>query len=226
VIIVAIVGAESTGKTTLATALAQRLADETGLACSAVPEWLRLWCEAEQRVPQPHEQRAIAEATWQRIEAAAATHDLVVADTTPLQIAVYSALLFGDRSLVEFALACQRRCAATLLTALDLPWVADGHQRDGPHVQAPVDALLRDLLVRHGLPFHVIGGRGAERLDHALDALTPLLARPAPRAGLFTRLAQRDAALPAWVCLECDVPECEHALLARGGGATSRDRSP
>lgn len=217
--IIAIVGAESTGKTTLADALARRLADETGLRVTAVPEWLRLWCEREQRVPRPDEQRAIAEATWQRIEQAAAAHDIVVADTTPLQTAVYSLLLFNDDALISEAVARQRRCTLTLLTALDLPWMPDGHQRDGPQVQGPVDAALRRLLDDNALPYAVIAGRGESRLDHALNAVTPLV-HTAPKRGLFTRLAARDAAQPGWVCVECDVPECEHALLA-----TSRGRS-
>jgi hypothetical protein len=62
----------------------------------------------------------------------------------------------------------------------------------------------------------VVGGLGLDRLDHALDAASPLLATLAPpRAGLFTRLAERDAAQPpwSWVCETCDVPDCEHALI-------------
>jgi nicotinamide riboside kinase len=222
--IIAILGAESTGKTVLAAALAERLQAETGLRCTAVPEWLRLWCDREQRVPRRDEQLEIAKATWSRIEGSAAAHDVVVADTTPLMTAVYSTLLFGDDSLVPYAIACQRRCAATLLTAIDLPWVADGHQRDGPQVQQPVNALLRRMLDQHGLAYSVVGGAGAARLEHALDAVTPLFkSQPTRRGGLFTRLAQRDAKQPTWVCLECDVPECEHALRQQ---ATSRARSP
>lgn len=38
----------------------------------------------------------------------------------------------------------------TLLTATDLPWQADGAQPDGPHVRAPVDALVRAALQRSG----------------------------------------------------------------------------
>ena len=48
-------------------------------------------------------------------------------------------------------MAFHRRCALTLLTALDLPWVADGLQRDGPHVQAPIDATIRLALDSAGL---------------------------------------------------------------------------
>jgi nicotinamide riboside kinase len=221
--IIAIVGAESTGKTVLAAALADRLAAETRLACVAVPEWLRLWCEREQRVPRQDEQRAIAEQAWVHIEDAQRAHDVVIADTTPLMIAVYSLLLFGDDSVVSFAVDCQRRCAATLLTAVDLPWVADGLFRDGPQVQGPVNAITRRLLDEHGLAYSIVAGAGPARLEHALDAVTPLFGQDkTPRRGLFTRLAERDARQPTWVCRECDVPECEHALKR----ATSRARSP
>jgi len=44
---IAIVGAESTGKTALAQALAAELATLTGLRCTWVGEWLRSWCERE-----------------------------------------------------------------------------------------------------------------------------------------------------------------------------------
>jgi nicotinamide riboside kinase len=65
--------------------------------------------------------------------------------------------------------------ALTLLTALDLPWVADGHQRDGEQVRAPVDTLLREWLLAHGLPWAVIGGTGPARLQQAVNAVLPLL---------------------------------------------------
>lgn len=176
---IAIVGAESTGKSTLAIALAESLASSTGLACTAVPEWLRAWCEREGRTPRPDEQAAIAAEQHARIEAAAAAHDIVVADTTALMTAVYSRLLFGDRSLEAMAVARQRTMSITLLTALDLPWQADGHQRDGPHVQAPVDALVSELLAAHRLPWVRVAGQGPARLQSAMEAVAPLL--PPPR---------------------------------------------
>jgi nicotinamide riboside kinase len=219
-LIIAIVGAESTGKSTLALALAERIAADTGLHAVAVPEVLRQWCDAAGRTPLQHEQRCIAAEQQRRIDAARATHDVVVADTTPLMVAIYSRLIFGDDSLLPMALEAQRRADITLLTALDLPWVADGHQRDGPHVRGPVDRQLRSLLCEHGITFATIAGAGAARVEQALAAATPLLARLArPGSGLFTRLTQREAEQPAWqwVCEKCDVPDCEHALRARRG---------
>jgi nicotinamide riboside kinase len=214
--LIAIVGAESTGKSVLAAALADRIGEQTGLRCVSVGEFLREWCEREARTPRADEQLGIAAEHRRRIDAAVATQDIVVADTMPLMVAVYSQMLFKDSSLIPMAIQAQRGAAITLLTALDLPWVPDGHQRDGEHVRVPVDAALRSLLSQHGLGWSVVGGQGGERLDRAFDAVTPLLATLAPTsAGLFTRLAEREAAMPAWrwVCEKCDVPDCEHAHL-------------
>ena len=214
--IFAIVGAESTGKSTLAEALARRLNAETGWRCAWVPEFLREWCEREGRTPGLHEQAAIADEQGRRIDATAQGHDIVVCDTTPLMTAVYHRQVFGSDSLDASALAWQRRCTLTLLTALDLPWQADGLQRDGAHVREPVDATVRELLVGAGLPFVVVGGLGEARVEAALDAVAPLLRRDgAPATGLLSRLAARDAAQPAWrwVCETCDSPDCEHASL-------------
>jgi len=214
--VIAIVGAESTGKSMLATALAARVVEATGLACVAVGEVLREWCEREGRTPRIDEQREIAVEQQHRIDAAAAMHDVVVADTTPLMTAVYSQLLFDDPSLLPMAVAAHQQAALTLLTALDLPWVPDGLQRDGAHVRVPVDHAVRALLGQHGLAWSVVGGHGAARLEQAFDAATPLLASLAPaHAGLFTRLAAREAAMPVWrwVCDTCDVPDCEHAIM-------------
>lgn len=217
-LVIALLGAESTGKTRLAEALARRIGQLTNQRCGHVPEYLREWCDQHQRTPLEHEQAEIAQEQARRIEAAAAGHDIVLADTTPLMTAVYHQQVFGSSALDASALAWQRRhCALTLLTALDLPWQADGLQRDGPQVRAPVDARLRQLLICAGLPFTVVSGLGEARTDAALDALSPLLRTRlgSTRAGgLFTRLAEREAAQPAWrqLCSDCDDPACEHAL--------------
>ena len=47
---------------------------------------------------------------------------------------------------------------------------------------APVDTLLREWLLAHGLPWAVIGGTGPARLQQAVNAVLPLL-RPRAAAG-------------------------------------------
>lgn len=212
---IALVGAESTGKSRLGVDLLAHLSGQTRLRCALVAEYLREWCDREGRTPRPDEQRAIAKEQWRRGEAAAAGHDLVLHDTTPLMTAVYSDQLFGDSTLYPFALEVQARMDATLLMALDLPWIADG-LRDGPHAQQPTDRLLRRALRDAGLGYSLVTGSGAERLQQALNALGPLLRPHLGRDdGLFSRLAQRSDRLagPAggWLCELCDDPGCEHA---------------
>lgn len=202
--IVAILGAESTGKTTLARELATALQARTGTRCTWVPEHLRAWCDAQGRTPRADEQAAIARAQAAAIDEAATTHDWVVADTTPLMTAVYSRQVFGDDSLQAGALAWQQRCRHTLVTALDLPWVADGLQRDGPQVRAPVDDLLRSALKQGGVAWSVVLGQGPRRVAHALQALRPWL--PAEEADL-DRWSDRSR----WRCRDCDDPACERA---------------
>jgi nicotinamide riboside kinase len=85
--VIAVLGAESTGKSTLAADLQQALSAE-GRRVTQVEEVLREFCDARGRTPRQHEQAGIAAEQTRRIEAAAAGHDIVIADTTAVQIAV------------------------------------------------------------------------------------------------------------------------------------------
>ncbi|MDB5752675.1 MAG: hypothetical protein JWP65_3096 [Ramlibacter sp.] len=207
---IALLGAESTGKTQLARELATHF-QARGLRVALVAEVLREWCARAGRTPRPEEQLPIAQEQERRVDAAAAAHEVVIADTTALMVAVYSGMLFADGTLHLFALQRQRGYQATLVTGLDLPWVADGLQRDGPHVRQPVDQLVRAALQRAGVDFQVVYGRDAARLASALAALASL-----GFAGRSAARAEPDASRPwAWNCDKCSDPECEHKLFSR-----------
>jgi nicotinamide riboside kinase len=212
VVCIAVLGAESTGKTTLTQALQKALAHETGKRVACVGEVLREWCDNNGRTPLEHEQAPLIRAQHERIDVAALTHDIVVCDTTALMTAAYSELIFADRSLRSRAVQLHRRMSITLLTALDLPWVPDGHQRDGPHMREPVDNALRELLLSHRLPFAVINGAGETRLQNALLALQPLWREP---KGLFTGLKEPSGAGQRWACECCVDGDSERALRQR-----------
>jgi nicotinamide riboside kinase len=205
-LVIAIVGAESTGKSTLASALRDALA-ASGEPVACVAEALREFCDAQGRTPHRHEQAAIAAEQTRRIDAAAQAHRIVVADTTALLTAVYSDFVFGDRSLYASALRSHAACRLTLLAALDLPWVADGLQRDGAHVREPVDALLRTALRQHGPGFSIIGGQGAARTARALTVVQRVRAT-APGEGTATAPRRWQG-----VCKRCGDPGCEGHLL-------------
>lgn len=199
---IALLGAESTGKTELAMALALALRGR-GLSATAVEEHLRHWCDAQGRTPRADEQSAIAAKQAALEDAALAAHDWAACDTTPLMTALYSQHLFADGSLLRAALERQRRYRLTLLCATDLPWVADGIQRDGPQVRSAVDALLRNTLIQAGIAFGVVRGSGPERLRQVLAAFDVATQTKAP------------ATFEAW-CEFCDSPDCARAEHRQG----------
>lgn len=174
--VIGIVGAESTGKTSLALALHERLRVH-GHDVIVVGELLREFCFERGRTPGSSEQAVLASAQSQRINVAAEMHSVVVADTTALMTAVYSDFVFGDSALYPQAERAHMRFDLTLLTALDLPWRNDGLQRDGAHVRGPVDQLIRAALQRIGRPFAVVAGAHDTRLRSAWAAVQHALHR-------------------------------------------------
>jgi nicotinamide riboside kinase len=182
-----------------------------------VDEVLRQWCDRAGRTPQRHEQMAIAE---QQAQAAhlpdqPAPDTWLLSDTTPLMTAVYSHLLFDDESLYPMALAHQALYDITLVTGLDLPWVADGLQRDGPQVRGPVDTLVRQALERSSMAYRVVYGQGPRRLNNALLALglagEDASAQHIREQGQFAINQGRSI----WQCNDCSDPACEHKLFSR-----------
>jgi HTH-type transcriptional regulator, transcriptional repressor of NAD biosynthesis genes len=208
---VTLVGGESTGKSRLAEALHRHLG-EAGLNCRLVPEHLRGWCEAQGRAPHASEQAALAAEQNRRIVAAAAQPgvDVVVADTTALVVAAYSAHYFDDASLFPAALAQQREFGLTLLMGLDLPWEPDGLFRDSAAVRKALDALLRRELQAAQLPFHTVYGQGAARLQMALRTVGARLGRV-----LVASEPEWGNGRVTWNCENCSDPACEHRLFSR-----------
>jgi nicotinamide riboside kinase len=209
---IALLGAESTGKTRLAHELTQDLATR-GLRARMVTEVLREWCTHEGRAPRPEEQLAIAHEQEDRVDAALAEADIVIADTTALMVALYAGMLFPDGELCRFAVARQRRYDATLVTGLDLPWAPDGLHRDAAASREDVDALVRTLLHGAGVAFQVVYGEGPRRLAGALQALAA--------AGVLPAAVAEPAAVQGvrrpwvWACDKCSDPECEHRLFTQ-----------
>jgi hypothetical protein len=103
-----------------------------------------------------------------------------------------------------------------------MPWEADGIQRDGAHVRAPVDALLRERLLDASIGFEVIYGLGEHRVHHALRAINAIdsIATCADSISANVQKAfistPSDAAKPwVWSCDKCSDPDCEHRLFTR-----------
>ena len=206
---VAVLGAECTGKSSLVTAL-QTHWQARGAIVRVIPEVLRQWCDQQGRTPLAQEQRAIAQAQADLVEQAEGG-DFLIADTSPLMTAIYSDVLFQDPSLYPFALKHHRIYHHTLVTGLDLPWQADGIQRDGPAMRERIDARLRDVLRHEGIGFSMVYGLGAQRLAGALAVLEPG-ASTLPQARSSWR----------WLCDKCSDADCEHRLFSDLQAAATR----
>lgn len=167
--LVCLVGAECTGKSALAVALAEHF---KGLV---VPEYLRLFCDAQGRTPNQAEQLLIQReqlALQARVAAQARDRGAryVFCDTSALLTAVYSEHYFADRSLYAQALVVQQAYNLTLLLDTDLPWQADGLQRDGRQTQEKVQSLLMQALTKVQ-PVVTVDGVGTARVQAAIEAV-------------------------------------------------------
>jgi NadR type nicotinamide-nucleotide adenylyltransferase len=165
---IAILGAESTGKSTLAAALARRH------GTLWVPEYLREFVETEQRVPFEDDQPAIARTQLAREEAMAAHPDarrFLFCDTTPLMTAVYSRIYWGRVPPALLALEAAHDYALTVVAAPDLPWVPDGLQRESEEVRMRVHAQLLAVLGERGVPYVLVEGELAQRVGRVEELL-------------------------------------------------------
>lgn len=172
--LVALVGAESSGKTTLAKQLA---ACYRGLW---VPEYLREFCQQQRRTPAQGEQKAILQAQAAREDAAIRQAQKqgvqwLFCDASTLMTAIYSDYVFADASLYPQARQLHQRYACTLLLSNDVPWQPDGFFRDGAHTREPVWNLLHHCLQQWQVPFALVGGTGQQRLLNAVNAVQSLV---------------------------------------------------
>ena len=158
---IALLGAESTGKSTLAQALAARY------GTLWVPEYLREFVDVHARVPREDDQPGIARTQVAREDALARdtrTRRYLFCDTTPLMTAVYSRVYWGRVPDDLLALEAAHDYAFTLVAAPDLPWVPDGLQRESEAVRLRVHAQLVEVLDARGIPFTLLTGELAERV--------------------------------------------------------------
>lgn len=204
---IAILGAESTGKSTLCHSLVDALSS-AGHPAIAVDEYLRQWCIAAKRTPKPEEQAAIARE--QAVRTGSHGKQIVVADTTALMTAIYSDVLFHDGKLYPEALKDLETFDYVLVTATDLPWIADGYLRDSPLGQRAIHQRLQEVLRTHVVPYSLVYGHGEQRLKAAMSIVLPSEANGESDSANYSRwMAQ---------CEKCSDAICEHLLFRKVTG--------
>ena len=138
---IALIGGESTGKTTLARALA---AATHGVVVS---EALRTFVDEHGRTPLRNEQREVMQAQRDRELIAIDENPTatILCDPATTMTSIYSQLYFKDASLHTQALEYAAHYDAVLWCRPDIPWVAEPGQHDGPQFREAADRLITDI---------------------------------------------------------------------------------
>jgi NadR type nicotinamide-nucleotide adenylyltransferase len=172
---VCLIGAESTGKTTLAQALA------TNYQTCWVPEYGREVSERMLKQDGKYNWRSqdfveIA-LTQCRLENGAARecNRVLISDTDAFATSIWHRRYLNRRSpAVEAIAKSQRRPDLYLLTDATTPFVQDG-TRDGEAIRAWMQEVFLEELVRQQREFQVLSGSYEERFQHAVKHIDQLL---------------------------------------------------
>jgi NadR type nicotinamide-nucleotide adenylyltransferase len=169
-LVVVITGSECTGKTTLAKELAAHYA----APCS--PEHVRDYLDRKGLPLDASDVEEIARGQVEVEDAAiSAGTGVVIKDTDLISTVVYSAHYYGAcPGWVERA-ARDRLGHVYLLLHPDVPWVADGMQRDRPEQRERLHALFRTRLASFGARVVEVRGDWDARREQALAAIALLL---------------------------------------------------
>lgn len=162
---VAVLGAESTGKTTLCRDLAAHFDSPW------VPEYMRIYlqkkwdceqqtCTWEDLLPiaqgQIELENQLAQQAASQAQPPQKQHYLFC-DTSLFELMIYANWYYGacPNALTKAALA--HHYDLILLTEVDIPWVADD-LRDSPYERSAISLRFEHELEYHGKPFRRIGG--------------------------------------------------------------------
>jgi HTH-type transcriptional regulator, transcriptional repressor of NAD biosynthesis genes len=167
-----LLGGESSGKTTLAAALAERLGTVW------VAEYGRELWERQGGALTSADLRRIAHEQVRREDAAAfGARGVLVCDTSPLTTWGYSEWLFGaaDPALASLA---ERRYEGVVLCGPDIPFEQDG-TRQQPAFRELQHAWYQAQLARLGLPLLQVRGTLAQRVEQVVEAMAAGFGSPA-----------------------------------------------
>lgn len=166
---IVLTGSESTGKSTLATALAHRYGAEL------VPEFVRAFAETKggpidftDHGPIARGQMALED------EHLARATRLVIQDTDLLSTVVYCRHYFGRCPEWIEAEARLRRPDLYFVCELDVPWISDGI-RDRGDRREEMQALFRVAVETSGAPVVTISGSHDDRVSVATAIIDRLL---------------------------------------------------
>lgn len=166
---IAIVGPESTGKSTMSIALSKHY------GVPWVPEYARYYCAAlkhecnlQDEINMFHGQVALEESIL-----ATAQTDFIICDTTFLTVKIWSDEFFGKTPRIVIDALTERPYDFYLLLDIDLPWQEDP-LRDFPHMREHFMEIWHKELKALNANYVVVNGI-ENRLQNAITAVDDFL---------------------------------------------------
>ncbi len=176
---VCVLGAESTGTTTLSKDLAKHY------RTTWVPEYGRLYSEGkvfgdENAIWRSEEFVKIAKAQSALEDSLAeASNGLLICDTDPFATGIWHERYIGTRSKAVETIAAKRTYDLYILTGDEIPFVQDG-LRDGEHIRHDMHKRFIERLTEEKKNFIIVTGSQEERLKAAINAIDSIGAEAKP----------------------------------------------
>lgn len=163
---IAIVGPESTGKSTIAQAVARNF----NTVC--VPEFAREYCKNlhNQYTQQDEVNMYYGQIALEDTLIPLAFNNILICDTTILTVKIWCDHLFGDTPQEVKDEIQQRPYDLYLLMDIDLPWEEDP-LRDFPEQREHFMEVWKQELNQLNARYAIISGLGVERFENALQSI-------------------------------------------------------
>lgn len=178
VITVAVLGAESTGKTTLCRDLAAHfdslwVSEYMRTYLQAKWDDEQLTCTWDDLLPIAQGQIALENKLAKQVTQTSNENRYLFCDTSLFELMVYSHWYYGNCPTALEQAALAHHYDLILLTEVDIPWVADD-LRDSPYQRDEISAYFASQLDRHQKPFVRIGGDRQKRVRQVIAQLAHL----------------------------------------------------
>lgn len=161
---IVVIGPESTGKSTLSEALAQKLNTVW------VKEYARHYLEAQNNQYEFADLEQIAKGQLAAEEnAVVQAHKVLICDTDLYVLKVWSEHKYNKVAAFILEQIAARHYDAYILCATDIAWAEDPQrEHPDPAMRAYFFHVYKDIVSQSGKPFVIVSGNETERLQQAL----------------------------------------------------------
>jgi HTH-type transcriptional regulator, transcriptional repressor of NAD biosynthesis genes len=170
---ICVLGAESTGTTTMARALADYY------KTSWIAEFGRIFSERRMQLtnrPWRESEFAVIANEQERMEEQVAriANKVLICDTNAFATEIWQERYLGKTSYAVGDIGDKSKADLYLLTADDIPFVQDG-TRDGEHIRHWMHQRFISELKNRNLPFIILSGKHKDRLKEATNAIDEII---------------------------------------------------